>query len=95
MGSFRVESAYAFIPSASAWYGLSHWERGISVSNHSVKHIVRHDQRVQSRTDGAVVDALTDEQINYSDIPPLSESYAGPIMIVQPRGSKRSHLRHV
>ena len=64
------------------------------MSKHFIKHIVRRDHHLGSRTNWAVVDALTDEMIDYSDIPPLPESYSGPMMIVQPPASKMPRRRH-
>ena len=35
----------------------------------------RHDSPNTSRTDWAQLDAMTDEDIDYSDIPPLTEAF--------------------
>lgn len=40
---------------------------------------------IQSQTDWAAVDALTDDTIDYSDIPPLPEIVTEPVEVIVPK----------
>lgn len=41
----------------------------------SKEHIVRYRKGMKDRTDWARIDAMTDEDIDYSDCPPLGENF--------------------
>lgn len=46
-----------------------------------------HDSPSISRTDWAQLDAMTDEEIDYSDIPPLTEAFFARAILTIPAGN--------